>query len=180
MTHSFAEKLEFSLGEREYFDISLLKTIISGCTDIHKTDAETDKTGVDYIATLRRGATINIDAKTREKGASRFWQYNQPELALEIWSVVPNEVLRGKTGWTLDESSAVDYILYTFDKSDSDRYYFLPFHLLRLAFINNYAKWMNKYKVKRQNSGRWQSEAVFVPAAVVVKEIENLMSGCKE
>lgn len=172
MMHDFYEKLEYSLGEQEQFDIGLLRHIIPGCQSVTKTNVETDRSGIDYIATLRRGAQINIDAKTRERGASRFWTHGEPELALEIWSVV-----NIKTGWTLDEKSNVDYILYTFDRADTNKFYFLPFQLLRSAFVNNYDNWRSTYIVKKQRNYSWTSEAVFVPASVVLSEINRQMTG---
>ena len=176
MIHDFSKKLEFSLDARQQFDISILKKIYD-YADIQKTSAEVDKTGVDYVATLRRGGVINIDAKTREKGASRYWKYGEPELALEIWSAVPTPTNSGKTGWTLDESSQVDYILYTFDSSDTNKFYYLPFQMLRVGFVKHYKDWKKEYPVKRQYSNNWTSEAVFVPASVVIAEINRQMTG---
>lgn len=177
MIHDFRQKLEYSLGERQTFDTNILKTCFAECVEITKTPKEIDKLGVDYIAHLSGGATINIDAKTREKGASKFWHFNEPELALEIWSVIPSGTNPGKLGWTLSDESQVDYILYTFDKSDTDRFYLLPFQLLRTAFKKNGREWNNKYIRKKQNSRDWQSEALFIPASVVLAEINKLTSG---
>lgn len=177
MTHDFNAKLAFSLGGREKFDLTVLKRAIVGCVTIEKTDTETDKEGVDYIATLRRGAKVLIDAKAREKGASRYWKHGEPELALEKWSVCPTEWHSGKAGWTLNESSNVDLILYTFDREDSANFYLLPFQQLRIAFVENIMRWQTEYQVKRQNSGSWQSEAVFVPASVVIKAVTEQMKG---
>lgn len=177
MTHDFNAKLSFSLGEREKFDLDVLKAAIYGCVHVEKTDEQTDRQGADYVATLRKGAKILIDAKAREKGASRYWKHGEPELALEKWSVLPTDKNQGKAGWTLNESSIVDLILYTFDPSDSKMFYLLPFQHLRVAFIKNYGKWQKQYLVKRQSSKQWQSEAVFVPASVVLQAIAAEMKG---
>lgn len=180
MRYSFKEKLEYSLGEREIFDISILKKIIPKCIDIVKTDEAVDKTGIDYVATLEDGATINIDAKTREAGSSRWWLYGEPELALERWSVVRENNIKPKIGWTLNTESLVDYILYTFDKDDSNKFYFIPFQLLRIAFQNNGRDWSSKYGIKLQLSeynSKWHSSAVFVPASVILAEVNKLMTG---
>ena len=177
MTHSFQEKLEYSLGAREKFDINILKDIIPGCINIEKTTVEVDKTGIDYIATLRKGATINIDAKTRVPGASRFWKYGEPEVALEIWSKCEAPGVKPKIGWTLNESYLTDYVLYTWDKSDTDKFYFLPFQMLRIAFRKNFTEWCNKYFKYKENNYGYESEAVFVPASVVITEINKLMTG---
>ena len=183
-TFDFNEKLEFSLGAHEDFDIGILQRIFK-FADIKKTDEETDrKTGVDYIATLRKGGTVNIDAKTREPGASKFWKFNpnqEPELALEIWSAKPVDGNKGKAGWTLDESSNVDYILYTFDKSDTNKFYFIPLQLLRISYLEHYNEWNAKYKHGKQYTTKsgsgWHSECIFVPASVILSEINKHMQG---
>ena len=180
MTYSFKNKLEYSLGEREIFDIELLKKIIPKCVSITKTDEDIDKTGIDYIATLNGGATINIDAKTREPGSSKWWMHGEPELALERWSVIRQNNVEPKIGWTLNTKSLVDYVLYTFDKSDSDKYFFIPFQILRTVFQNNGKDWSNKYGIKIQKSehnSKWKSSAVFVPASIVLSEVGKLMQG---
>lgn len=180
MKWDFNQKLEFSFGRREQIDLETIKDVISSCISVEKTDVETDKTGIDYIATLKDGAKIGIDAKAREKGASRYWKYGEAELALEIWSVCPTKTAKGKKGWTLSEKSNVDYILYTFDCNDWDKFYLLPFQLLRNAFNKNGVKWCKKYKRKKQYSDCWQSEAVFVPASVVISAVsqEMVISKC--
>lgn len=175
--HDFNQKLEFSLSAQQKIDLDLLKRIIFGCVSVEKTDVELDKTGIDYVATLRRGAKINIDAKTREAGASRYWQHGEPEIALEIWSKVPDERSDGVVGWTLKENSDVDYVLYTFQPEDSNRFYFLPFQLLRQAFARNFKTWCDTYHRKYQPNKTYKSQAVFVPASVVIAAINKEMTG---
>lgn len=183
MRHDFMGKVDFSLGEREKIDLAILKDRFTGCISVEKTDIETDKLGIDYIATLRKGAQIYVDGKTREKGCSKYWINGEPELALEIWSVIKTENHKGKIGWTLNEASNVDYILYTFDKSDTEYYYIFPFQMLKNAFRHNYKKWTKEYKPKKQKSIQkeshqtWESKAIFVPASVVIKAVEKEMSG---
>lgn len=176
MTHNFRQKLAFSLGERERVDLEVIKSAILGCDRVVKSDKETDLKGIDYVATLRRGGEIYIDGKSREKGASRFWRHEEPELALEIWSAKPSPGNTGKIGWTLDESSATDYILYTFDKSDTDKFFLIPFQLLRVAFCRHYNDWRRTYMTKTQKSNGWTSEAVFVPSSVVLDAVAAEMT----
>lgn len=173
--HDFHQKLEFSLAERQKVDICTLKNVIVGCVDIEKTSTEVDRTGIDYIATLRNGAKINIDAKAREKGASRFWRYGEPELVIEIWSSMPDGTWDGTPGWTFNEASNVDYILYTFDESDCSVFYFIPFQLLRLAAIKHYDDWTEQYYRKQQFNHGYISQAIFVPASVVLAAVEEQM-----
>lgn len=170
MTYGFDDCLKYSRGDSETNDLTILKNKIIGCLSVEKTSIEIDKKGIDYIATLRNGATVKIDAKTRKKGCKAQWKTNEPELALEIWSVIGK-----KTGWTLDEKKEVDLILYTFNKTDTLNFYILPFQQLRIAFSRNCNEWKTDYKPRKQNSCRkgntWVSECMFVPAKVVIEAI---------
>lgn len=163
------------MGERQRVDLQIIKNAINQCVDVRKTDVAVDKTGVDYIATLENGATIGIDAKARERGASRYWKTGEAELALEIWSVVSKDTAKRKIGWTLSSSTNVDMILYTFDPSDWTKFYLLPFQHLRMAFYRNGREWLKRYGSKKQTSDGWQSEALFVPASVVLSAIMDCM-----
>ena len=175
MIHDFDEKLAFSQGVRGLSDIMLLKQAIPGCVDVRKTSYSEDVKGVDYIAVLDGGAEIGIDAKAREKGASKFWKYGEAELALELWSVFPTDKYKGKTGWTLSKSTNVDLILYTFAPTDWRKYYLLPYQMLRMAFIRKREDWEVRYSKKMQDSGNWYSQALFVPASVVLQAIAEVM-----
>lgn len=181
MTYDFTERLLFSKGARKDSDIETIVSLLDGCVDVKEHHSNGDDKGVDYIATLRRGTQVLIDAKTREAGCSRFWS-NGPELAIESWSVKPGgkfETHRSnaKAGWTVDESKLTDMILYTFSPKDCDTAFLLPFQPLRMAARRNLKDWMGRYKVDTQTSGNWQSEAVFVPADVVILAMESTYSG---
>jgi hypothetical protein len=174
--YDFDTMLAYSRGVRERTDLDTILALIDGCTDVSKTDTATDRAGVDYVATLRGGARVLIDAKARTPGCSRYWKHG-PELALEVWSVLPDRDKRqaGKVGWTLSESSGVHYILFTFDPADTPAVFLYPFQLLRMAFRRNLKTWQKGYKVDKQNSGQWRSECVFVPESVVWDGIYQAM-----
>ena len=172
MRYDFKDQLQFSKGRRCNTDISTISAILTGCVSVEPAPAHLDKQGVDYIATLRRGATVYVDAKTRARGCSRYWQTGRPELAIEIWSVMPGgkyetPYSRAKVGWTLDESKITDMVMYTWDESDCTVAYLLSFQTLRMAAANHVATWRRQYKVDIQDSHEWESQAVFVPADVV-------------
>ena len=172
--NNFREKLRYSLGEQQTFDCNILKSHIPKCVSVKKTDRNTDRTGIDYIATLRNGAEIYIDAKTRMPGCSKYWN-GDPELAIETWSVVEKK----KPGWTFSETSNVDYILYTFPKEDYSGYFFIPFQLLRSAAIRNYTEWIKEYRRFYQINQGYRSEAMFIPAGVLIAEVQREMIGDK-
>ncbi len=174
--YDFQTQLDFSRGVREVSDMDTLRAMIPGCVSVLKTHEEMDRQGVDYIARLRKGDELLIDAKTRIRECSKYWK-SEPEVALEIWSVRPGGKYqtpqnRGKTGWTLSESKHVDLILYTFDPFDCDDVFLVSFPLLRMAFQRHYRQWtkpMNEGGFKRgiQDSFHWESECIFVPIGVV-------------
>lgn len=163
---------KFSYSQQQIdSDMSKIKRYFPNCISVIKSDVATDKEGVDYIATLKGGAVIYIDAKTRLEGASRFWKYGEPELPLEIYSVVETK----KIGWTLSDSAPVDYIMFTFAPKDTPLFYILPFQQLRKAFWRHFKAWHALYGMKEQASDNWHSSALFVPASVVVGAVSQLM-----
>lgn len=163
------DKLNYSQAKVDS-DMAIIKNYFPRCVDVQKSSLEEDKNGVDYIATLTGGAKIFIDAKTRERGASRYWKHGEPELALEWYSVVETK----KIGWTLSGSAPVHYILYTFNPADTDKFYMLPFQMLRKVFLEKSIEWRALYGEKTQVSDSWHSSAIFVPASVVLSAIQEV------
>lgn len=175
--NSFQQCFDYSIGQRELFDESVLKNAIPRCVSVRKTDVKTDKQGVDYIVTLKDGSRFTVDAKTRQKGAKRWWKQEEPELALEKYSVVELK----KVGWLFKDSTVhPDYILYTFDKTDSDKFYLVPYMLLRKAAFRQWKHWEKQYGVKKQPNesyGGYTSDAIFVPASVLIGAVAREMVG---
>jgi len=182
-SYEFFEKLDYSFENTSGFDIETLKRIIPNCSTVIKSDAEKDRLGIDYIATLKNGVEIYIDAKTRELGASKWWKYGEPELALEIWSVCPGGKYNipdymKKPGWSWDSSKLTDLILYTFHPMDSQKAYILPFQHIRMAVFRYMKRWISRYGIKTQetkfNGLHYESQAVFLPASVLIKAINDI------
>lgn len=171
--YDFTERLTFSEGRRQDNDLETIKTMIVGCEDVKIAPVDLDRQGVDYVATLRKGAKILIDAKARDAGCSKHWN-GEPELALEDWSVMPENGSLGKVGWTLDESKMTDLILFTFAPQDTPLCYLMSFQLLRIAFRRNYDQWRRQYKNDIQDSGAWRSRCVFVPVSIVFAAIQEV------
>lgn len=179
--YDFNADLQFSLGERLSVDVALLKNVIPNCVSVEKTPEKLDRSGIDYIATLDGGALVYIDAKTRRKGAKRTWTNGIPRLALELWSRRPEKfegqiVTPGKPGWTVSRSTQCDMILYTFDKSDTDLFYLIPYQHLRMAFQKHFQEWKSIYPCKIQKNKGYESEAMFVPAPIVLSAVIDEMS----
>lgn len=162
-THNFAEKLEWSQGLFNSDVSETIKSLIPDCVRVFPATDEEDRSGVDFWAELDSGRLIGIDHKARAAGASLFWRYRQPELALEVYSVLEIK----KIGWTLDTTKQTEYIFFSFDKSDSDWCFLIPFQLLRMAFKDKGREWAASYGIKEQQSNGWKSSAIFVPASIV-------------
>ena len=170
MILDFKQQLKMSSETNGRCLEQIIQDMLPGVVSVQKSDTKTDKTGIDYIATLRRGATVFIDTKKREKGCSFYWK-NGEEIALERWSVIGE-----KTGWTLDESKLTHYTLHLYDPSDSQKIFLFPFQLLRKAFVQNCNTWFKTFSHAIQDSGSWRSECVFVPAKDVMDSITIAMS----
>lgn len=183
MKYSFQERLTWSLGSQQLTDHETIKSMLMGCVSVEDSSQLLNVAGVDYIARLRMGAEVLVDAKTRNAGCSEFWFKNEPELALETWSVRPGGKFntpesRKKIGWTLCESKKVDLILFKFDPQDTSQVYLVSFQLLRVAFRQNFHAWRKTYKIGFQESDhRWESECVFVPANIVYEAIRRASIG---
>jgi hypothetical protein len=164
--YQFSERLAWSRSARQASDIETLYAMFDGCIHVEKTDERLDRMGVDYVVTLRDGATILIDAKAREKGCSHHWYQRMPEVALETWSVKPDPMGRyqSKVGWTLCEKKQTDFILFTFDPSDCSEAFLVSYQLLRIALQRHLEIWRScGFRVTTQRSERWESECIFVP-----------------
>lgn len=181
--HHFEEKLAWSRGIRQATDKAAIERMIPGCVSVCDADEDMDRAGIDYIARLRRGAVLYIDAKRRRRGCSRYWREG-PEFALEIWSVLPGGKYgiprdRAKTGWTLCEKKDTDLIFFAFDTRDSDEVFLIGFQHLRMAFRAHIREWMENYKVDVQDSERWESQCVYVPATVVLEAVRHVSQGSR-
>lgn len=181
MNYNFCERLAFSKGVRSVDDLQTIQDILPGCVIVVASSPEQDRRGVDYVAALRGGAEVLIDAKTRERGCSRFW-LGEPELAIEKWSICPSPSHQRKVGWTLDEAKITDMILYIWDRSDTDIAYLVGFQTLRIAARQNINEWFSRYVSGRQRNVdergnfKYHSEAVFVPASEVMRAMTQAQS----
>lgn len=176
---SFPERILFSEGARQRCDVETIRSMIDGCVSVEpQKDIKSQKAGVDYVALLDGGASINIDAKARDIGTSKFWKPSkhgdgtkEPELALETWSAMPVDGRIGQIGWTLSRSKQTDLVLFTFHPSDTLSAFLLSFQILRIAFERNLESWRKRFKSGKQRSTRddywWHSQCIFVPVSVV-------------
>lgn len=184
--YGFGERLQFSMGERSATDIQTLRKMITGATSVSAAPKQLDLMGVDYIATLggndgKPPALVNVDIKRRQRGSRKYWNRGwEPDLALEHWSVLPENGFAGKIGWTLNESSITDLVLFTFDAEDTNNCYLLGFQPLRIAFRRHFYEWRDRFggvKEQSSNGRKWKSAAICVPATAVLDGIARIARG---
>jgi hypothetical protein len=181
--NDFYENLAYANGRRGKTDSETLRSLVLGCDSIATATREQERHGIDFVLTLRRGAQVLVDIKTRKPGCSRFWRHGFPELALEIWSVMPGGKYNtpyenAKPGWTLSEHSLTDLVLFTFPPGDYDEVFLIGFQHLRMAFRYHLSAWMQSYIASPEQTvmagRRYESLAVFVPVPVVIKAVDEV------
>ena len=88
--------------------------------------------GLDRVVHLPSGRCFTIDEKKRAK--------DYGDVLLEDWSVwYGDRDPRNKIGWALDNHKRCDFVAYAIPSSG--KCYFMPFEILRLAFVANRADW---------------------------------------
>lgn len=179
-SYDFPERLAWSKARRQESDIDTLRAMFPKAVSVTKTGEDEDRAGTDYLIELRRGAVLRVDAKARDKGSRQWWK-GGPEVALELWSVMPGGKYKTPSGrcvvgWALDESKEIDLILYTFDPAEHEFAYVRPFSLIRETFRRNCQEWREQYKTAPQDNAkrRYESECMFVPLVVLDQAIEAM------
>ena len=187
--HQFAGGLVDS-ESRAAQDIAAIMALLPSVERVEEVlDTGSKDGGVDYLAHLKGGRAVPIDAKYRKAGAKKFWRYGEPELPMERWSVVPDDQNKGHLGWTLDTTKRTEMVLFTFAPEDSTNAYLIPFQPLRAAFLRMGAAWKSQYgrRGSQTNDGDWfyehssgghtgkpwQSAAVFVPVTPLLDAVSR-------
>lgn len=175
MICNFGDDLRFSKDCQTDDVLEVIKAHFPTCLGVDVASTSDDKRGIDYYASFDDGVRIKIDAKIRRAGCSRYWPDSIPDIALELWSVVPERGNTGKVGWTLDTAKQTDHALFLYDGADTSLTFMIPFHYLQAAFACYGPQWVKHYPKPKQNSGRWRSQCVFVPANVVGLAVSTVM-----
>lgn len=180
--HDFGAKLRTSKGSRSESDAETLRMMFRNAEAVIPSEEALDRQGVDYVVRFQGGGEIYVDVKTREPGCSRFWKHGEPELALELWSVkeggkygTPQD--RRRFGWAIDATKRCHYVAFMFCPADTEAVFVLPFMQLREAVFANGANWKQWFPVHTQDSGSWESQAVFVPVGHVIEAISAVQRG---
>ncbi len=164
---SFDKQLAWSEGFLDEGIAKILASRIPECYEAERADNDSDRQGTDYWAKRRNLPPLSVDVKVRSKDYSLR---GKDDLALETWSVKGQKV-----GWTRDTSKRTDYILWFWQ--DTGRFFIVSFPALCRVFCHHWQKWLGKYEHETQDSGRWQSECVFVPRDVVIRALQSWCSG---
>ncbi len=170
--YDFAERMVMSEGVQVNADIeSILRGALLGVVGVRPATISEDRNGTDHWIDRVNERSLSVDVKAR---AQDFSVRGHDDLALELWSVRPDLLTSGKLGWTLDPRKQTDYILWIWH--DTGRWCLVPFPLLSAAFKVHFDEWCG-YKHAIQNSGRWESECIYVPRRVVWRAIYQLFGG---
>ena len=178
--YSFREKHNISVSQgRTKKDIDILYKCFPNAFYIVPYLVDSNDFGVDYIVAMKDKTVKYVDAKHREAGVSRYWEtrvsngntVKVPELTLEIMSVRE----KGIKGWLLDETKLSDYILFTYDESDSAKSYLFERDPLRETFKRNLNHWIDTYGEKccTSNGGAYTTTSVYVPVPEVIREYDK-------
>ncbi len=164
------ERLAWSDGVAISADVNkILLDRIPAALRVERADGTADRNGTDWWVVRKYCLnSLSIDLKARDFD---WLKKGQDDLALETWSVLPTDASPGKVGWTRDPEKRTDYILWLW--CDTLRFCLVPFPALCKAFTYFWEDWSKQYKTRRQNSGGWQSECVFVPRQVVFAAINR-------
>lgn len=153
--YDFGDSLAFSKTANRIF-VPLLCRYVPKIKNIAFTSVSRDDEGIDCSITKDTGDIIRVDLKLRRQ------DFGKNDVALETWSVCHTKV-----GWTRDFTKKTDYILWYW--KDSHKHYWVAFPPLRQLFNKYWQVWT--YRKEMQDSGGWLSECMFVPIAVIEREI---------
>ena len=166
-TFDFNTQLKMSYGIASSDDIKgILMANIPGAITVTRAELAEDKQGTDWWVKCQSGQVISVDSKVR---SIDYALEGKDDLALETWSAVE----LGKMGWTRNKSKRTDYILWWWN--DTKRWCLIPFQMLCSVFTKKWGDWCTEYPKAQQYTktsyGGYHSECVFVPRAVVWREI---------
>lgn len=165
--YNFNDKLIDSKS-KETVVCRAMQLFFPGCKIEQEECVALDKRGRDYRVILPNKDVFALDHKNRDPGCSKYWKNGEPELAPEVWSKIPEPGIPGQVGWMLDHTKITDYVLCTFDASDTELCYLALFSEYRELFENNYDSLKLRYRVATQVSDGWKSECIFVPVSALV------------
>ena len=177
LEYNFDERLAFSEGFAESASVeAIILDNLPGACKVVSAHKDNDRNGTDWWVETRGGNWLSVDAKVREQDwAAKPGHIACDDLALEIWSVVEKSII----GWTRNKSKRTDYVLWLW--KDTGRWCLVPFQMLCRVFEDNWRRWANTYKTRKQftprDHGGYHSECVFVPRREVWKEIYNAFGG---
>jgi len=177
---SFSKLGAFSNNYRSsinYVEADIKKLIELGFSHVHQANEKEDQKGGDYLAKDFNGRQVYIDVKRREKGCSKYWKNGIPEVAIEFESVCAGgkyNIKEPRIGWSFDDKKITDWIVYLFDESDFKSALYIDFKLLYAALHEFKNVLTKKYKLKYQDSGQWESSAMFVPILDIFDLIDLL------
>lgn len=135
----------------------------------HRGDGPHQRAGIDRSVILANSKRLTIDEKVRGKNKITGKVYD--DISLEYWSVFyGNGNKSNQPGWVC-KPLLCDYIAYAI--APLGVCYLLPVLQLRLAWRENRADWVARYKEVRAKNPGYETISVAVPAGVVMGAIQS-------
>ena len=173
--YDFDERYDWAEGVADSDDIrGIIQNKLPNCVRVERAGRMADKQGTDYWACRPDGSQLSIDVKIRATDYA-VGPFPKDDLALETWSVLPENGRAGKLGWTRDPNKRTDFIMWYWE--DTHRYCWVPFTPLCAVFSEHWEEWAETYGRWQQRSTGWSSECVFVPRAVLRQAINDWCDG---
>ena len=164
VTHSFRDQLDFSNAQSDQpWWEHVYRAAFRDFSAMHdvRADGWAQRGGIDRQVLLTDGTVLKIDEKARRTA--------YPDFCLEYWS----DEARRIPGWVAKPLTC-DFIAYAFVPTRTC--YLLPFQLLRGAWRDHHAEWVERYRrVEARNRG-YVTVSVAVPIPVVMEALATAMT----
>lgn len=134
---------------------------------------------VHYIVQYENSEPETINVKRRWEGHLPVTAEGHPFVAIETVSRKTPRFADWIPGWTIDRSiTTIDWVMYTFPASVTDRTYFFPYRTLCAVTLVNLEAWRRLFgeketRTRRVDGGFDRSSVIFVPGNVVQAAISK-------
>lgn len=159
--NNFHSDLQYSIDARDdeqldtfYREAFPLAERIEFCAEL-----ALQKRGIDKIVHFKGGNSVTVDEKKRRR--------DYGDILLELRS----NKERGTPGWLF--YAQCDYIVYAV--LAAGKVYLLPTLLLKMAWRQHGAAWVNQYEKKYADNGLYRTENIAIPTGVLLKALSEQM-----
>jgi len=166
--NEFRTDLEYSLDQREneLFDSFYFRVFRNLKKVVLVSDKRLQMQGVDKKLIFESGKELLIDEKKRRT--------DYGDILLEEWS----DEARRKIGWVGNPNKLTDYIVYAI--MPTRKVYLFPYKILQLAWVTNYHKWKDLYRVPPAENEGYNTTNLAIPPEILMEAlVEEMKKGFK-